>query len=88
MKRTKKHPVTSRVGLFPVSISVQSDGLYRAECFLFQNCWVDSPSLEEVIADIQDAIEICLLSESPSEEDGVLVETEVPFQVTVPVPLG
>ncbi len=72
-----------------VRISKQEDGLFRAECPDLQGCFVDAATLEEAIADIQDAIHLWMDSQKamkwplPGNVKGC--DVELPIEATLPV---
>lgn len=74
--------------LFPITVSIQEDGLYRAECPLLQGCWVDAATLEEALADIQEVIRLSIRSRIkhcegwPKEQ---LAQAALPLSVSIPV---
>lgn len=69
-------------------ISKQEDGLFRVECPDLQGCFVDSPSLEEALADIQDAMLLWFSSQRKlgwPVPAGVRTFKALPYETRLPV---
>ena len=72
----------------PIEIAKQEDGLYRAEAPYLQGCWVDAPTLEEAISEIQEVIamtiDIYQEKEWPLPKE-VLLSEALPLKAFIPV---
>ncbi|MBI2326705.1 type II toxin-antitoxin system HicB family antitoxin [Candidatus Curtissbacteria bacterium] len=73
------------IHLFPIEITTQEDGLYRVFCPEMQGCWVDSPTLEEALRDIQEVIKLSVRSRVKHQEPWPQRETTLPIRVDLPV---
>jgi predicted RNase H-like HicB family nuclease len=75
----------------PVEFNRQEDGLWRAEAPHLEGCWVDAPTLEEALSQIQEVLAMVL---DLYEERGREVPTQVtrpgtlPLKAAIPVALG
>lgn len=45
---------------FPVIVEKDEKGFYVAECPIFKGCYTQAKSLERVMVDIKDVIEMCI----------------------------
>jgi len=45
---------------FPIVVEKDEDGFYVAECALFQGCYSQGKSLDECLANVKEAILLCL----------------------------
>lgn len=59
MKRASKHSVQLRGSLYPVVAHEAEEGGYWAECPAFEGCYTQGETLEEVLENISEAIQLC-----------------------------
>lgn len=72
---------------FPIQVTLQEDGLYRAECTALENCWCDAETLEQAIVDIQDIIKLCLRNDGVSDAalDSLACASAPPLSLSLPI---
>ena len=74
-----------------IVISKQEDGLWRAEVPVLSGCFVDAETLEEALADIQDAIKVSVANLKrlgwPLPKDLERPIETLPIKVRMPVSL-
>lgn len=73
----------------PIEISRQEDGLWRVSAPHLQACWVDAPTLEEAISQIQEAIAMAIdidtkhgksLPPEITQSDSLPIKTHLPIK--------
>jgi len=72
----------------PVTVSKQEDGLWRAVAPSFQGCFVDAPTLERAVAEIQGGIAMYLdlyLEEGRPLPEGIVGATVLPATLLLTV---
>ena len=80
-----------RVFNVQVELATQEDGLWRATVPGLQGCWVDAPTMEQAITDIQEAVAMYvdfLKERGEALPDSVQPEVGESFRATVPVDIG
>ena len=75
----------------PVEVGQQGDGLWRAEAPHLKGCWVDAPTMEEAITEINEVIAMVLdvyRERSWSLPEEVIATPAPPLHATIPVASG
>ena len=58
---------------FPVMIEQDADGVFIVECPVFEGCRSYGHSLDEAVANIREAIEVCLDETEYAESETVFI---------------